>query len=80
MFFSMSTFSVSVVISLAEEHSLRRVWRDGYFWSFPYYLIGAALAGIVTICNRTFGWQTGLLVVPVAFLAYRAVCAAPDPD
>ena len=72
MFFAMTTFSVSVVISLAEEHSLRRVWREGYFWSFPYYLIGAALAGVVTICNRTFGWQTGLLVVPVAFLAYRA--------
>jgi diguanylate cyclase (GGDEF)-like protein/putative nucleotidyltransferase with HDIG domain len=72
MFFSMSTFSVSVVISLAEEHSLRRTWRDGYFWSFPYYLFGAALAEIVSVCNHTIGWQTGLLVVPVVYLAYRS--------
>ncbi len=72
MFFAMTTFSVAVVISLAEEHSLRKVWRQGYFWSFPYYLCGAALAGLVTICNHTLGWQTGLLVVPTAFLGYRA--------
>jgi len=72
MFFSMTTFSVSVVISLAEGHSLRHIWREGYFWSFPYYLIGALLAEVVVVCNHTIGWQTGLLVVPVAYLAYRS--------
>src|SRR6266513_2143079 len=43
-----------------------------YFWSFPYYLVGAGLAGVVGWLNGKFGWQASLLVVPVIYLIYRS--------
>src|ERR1041385_2448557 len=41
VFFAMNTFPVAAAIALTERKSLRVVWRDCYFWSFPYYLLGA---------------------------------------
>jgi len=35
--------SVAAVISLTERRSLRKIWSECYFWSFPYYLVGAGL-------------------------------------
>ena len=42
VFFGMNTFPVAAAIALTERKSLRRVWRECYFWAFPYYLLGAA--------------------------------------
>src|SRR5271170_3936805 len=36
VFFTVNTFPVAVAISLTERKSLRQVWRECYFWSFPY--------------------------------------------
>src|SRR5213078_4794372 len=47
-------------------------WVDCYFWSFPYYLVGAAFAGMLGWFNRAFGWETSLLIVPVIYLIYRS--------
>src|SRR6202142_1180908 len=63
---------MSTVISLADKKSIRRVWIDGYLWSFPYYLIGAAIAGFVSYLNRQIGWQTALLTLPVIYVVYRS--------
>ena len=43
-----------------------------YFWSFPYYLVGAAFAGMIGWFNRQFGWETSLLIVPIIYLIYRS--------
>ncbi len=72
VFFGVNTFTISSVICLCEKESLLKVWRTGYFWSFPYYLAGAALAGSTAMLARTVGWQSGLLIVPIAYLAYRS--------
>src|SRR5207253_1635606 len=67
-----TTASIAAVISLTEGESLRRIWVECYFWSFPYYLVGAGLAGVVGWLNGKFGWQASLLVVPVIYLIYRS--------
>lgn len=72
VFFVMNTFPVSVAIALTEGKALRRVWHDCYFWSFPYYMLGAAIAGAASAINRYIGWQTSLLVVPIVYLIYRS--------
>jgi diguanylate cyclase (GGDEF)-like protein/putative nucleotidyltransferase with HDIG domain len=72
VFFAMNTFPIAAVMALAEHRSLLRIWRDSYFWSFPYYLFGAAVAGAVDFVTRYVGWQTGLLVVPIVYLGYRS--------
>ncbi|MBV9768003.1 MAG: diguanylate cyclase [Bryobacterales bacterium] len=71
VFFFMNTFPVAGAIALSERKSLRRVWRECYLWSFPYYLLGAAISGAASAVNSHFGWQTAILAIPVAYLIYR---------
>src|SRR6266699_4724867 len=71
-YFVANTGSIAAVISLTEGKSLKRIWVECYFWSFPYYLVGAGLAGLVGWLNGKFGWQASLLVVPVIYLIYRS--------
>jgi diguanylate cyclase (GGDEF)-like protein/putative nucleotidyltransferase with HDIG domain len=72
VFFLANTLPVSIVISLTEGKSSRKVWSECYFWSFPYYLVGAAAVGLVGIINRQAGWETSLLVLPVIYWVYRS--------
>jgi len=72
VFFLANTLPVSVVISLTENKKARKVWSECYFWSFPYYLVGAAAVGLVGIINRRAGWQTSLLVLPLIYWVYRS--------
>src|SRR3984885_9719645 len=72
VFFLANTLPISVVISLTENKSSRKVWSECYFWSFPYYLVGAAAVGLVGIINQRAGWQTSLLVLPVIYWVYRS--------
>src|ERR1700752_171443 len=71
-YFVANTIPVATVISLTEHKSLRRIWSDCYFWSFPYYLVGAGVAGLVSWLNRLLEWQTSLLVLPAVYLIYRS--------
>jgi len=72
VFFGMNTFPVAGAIALTERKSLLQIWRECYNWSFPYYLLGAVIAGLASAVNRHFGWQTALLAVPVVYLIYRS--------
>ena len=70
-YFVMNTGPVSIAIALSQRSSFRNTWSLTYFWSFPYYLAGAAIAGLVDVCNRYVGWETALLVVPVMYWIFR---------
>jgi diguanylate cyclase (GGDEF)-like protein/putative nucleotidyltransferase with HDIG domain len=72
VFFLANTLPISVVIALTESKSSRKVWKECYFWSFPYYLVGAAAVGLVGVINQRAGWQTSLLVLPVIYWVYRS--------
>ncbi len=72
VFFLANTLPIAAIICLAEGKSFRKTWHDCYFWSFPYYLAGAALVAIVHYVNRDFGWPTTLLLVPVVYWIYRS--------
>jgi diguanylate cyclase (GGDEF)-like protein/putative nucleotidyltransferase with HDIG domain len=71
-YFVTNTVPVGVVIALAEKKSFRKIWKECYFWSFPYYLVGAGIAGLVSYVNRYVGWQTSLLVLPVVYWIFRS--------
>jgi diguanylate cyclase (GGDEF)-like protein/putative nucleotidyltransferase with HDIG domain len=72
IFFVVNTFLVAVVIALTAHKRILAVWHDSYLWSFPYYIVGAAIAGLMNLANKYVGWQTALLVVPVVYLIYRS--------
>src|ERR1700728_3673584 len=72
VFFFANTLPISLVIALTEGKSARKVWAECYFWSFPYYLVGAAAVGLVGGVNRQAGWATSLLVLPLIYWGYRS--------
>jgi diguanylate cyclase (GGDEF)-like protein/putative nucleotidyltransferase with HDIG domain len=72
VFFFANTLPISIVIAMTEGKSSRKVWSECYFWSFPYYLVGAAAVGLVGVVNRSAGWQTSLLVLPLIYWVYRS--------
>jgi len=71
-YFLSNTLPVAAAIALTEGRSLRVIWGETYFWSFPYYLVGAALVGLVGFSNRHLGWQNSLLILPVIYWIYRS--------
>jgi putative nucleotidyltransferase with HDIG domain len=72
VYFVSTTFLVATVIALTEGQPFAKVWRTSYLWSFPYYLLGAATAGLFEIAKHRLGWQTSMLVAPVMYLVYRS--------
>jgi len=71
-YFAMNTMSVSGIIAMTERRNPVMVWKECYLWSFPYYLLGALIAGGVSLINRSFGWQVAILVLPVVYWIYRS--------
>ena len=71
-YFFANTVPVAAIIALTEQKSLRKIWKECYFWSFPYYLVGAGIAGLVSWMDQIVGWQTSLLVLPGVYVIYRS--------
>src|ERR1035441_1283012 len=70
--FGCNTAAMSTIIGLTEDKPITKVWNDSYLWSFPYYMVGAALAGLVHFLNGHIGWQSSLLILPPIYLMYRS--------
>jgi diguanylate cyclase (GGDEF)-like protein/putative nucleotidyltransferase with HDIG domain len=71
-YFAVNTMSVSAVIAMTGHRSPVQVWRECYLWSFPYYLLGAVIAGGISIVNHALGWQVSILAVPIVYWIYRS--------
>jgi diguanylate cyclase (GGDEF)-like protein/putative nucleotidyltransferase with HDIG domain len=72
IFFLANTVPVSVIIGLTEGKPAHKVWAECHFWSFPFYLVGAAVVFAVSFVNRRLGWQTSLLILPLVYWVYRS--------
>jgi len=72
VYFAGNTSLVAVIIALCEGRSLRQIWYETYFWSLPFYLIGAAVVGLVHFSMRYIGWQSAMLVLPIMYWIYRS--------
>jgi putative nucleotidyltransferase with HDIG domain len=70
--FLSGTLAMSIIIGFTEDKPIPRVWTESYLWLFPYYMVGAAIAGLVSFLNRHIGWQASLLVLPPIYLMYRS--------
>ncbi len=73
VYFVVNTVTLAAMTAFSEKRSFRRIWVEGYRWSFPYYLGGAALASILGWLNRSFQWQSSLLALPLVYLIYRSI-------
>jgi len=72
VYFFLNTLPVAIVVSLAEGSAVVSKWRDTYAWTGPFYLIGAAIAGLVQFLNRHAGWEISVVAMPALYLIYRS--------
>ncbi|MDH3629146.1 MAG: PAS domain-containing sensor histidine kinase [Acidobacteriota bacterium] len=72
VFFVANTVPVSLIIGLVETKSTGRVWQECYFWTFPYYLVGAVVAGLISFTTHALGWQSSLMILPAVYMIYRS--------
>ena len=71
-FFIGNTLTISIIIALTENKSVLETWRSCYFWTFPYYIVGACLAGLFSSLSDLAGWHTSVLFLPIVYLIYRS--------
>jgi len=70
--FGCNTLATSTIIGLSEEKAIAKVFGESHLWLFPYYMVGAAVAGLVRFLNGLMGWQSALLILPPIYLMYRS--------
>src|SRR5215469_16497109 len=71
VYFGCNSAAISMIIGLTEGTPIEKVWADN-LWIVPYYMGGAAVAGLVHFLNGHIGWQSSLLVLPPIYLMYRS--------
>ena len=69
LFFAAHMGMLGVIVALTESKTVRGIWRHLVFYTFTYYLVGAALAGVINYSSKTLGLFTAMLVLPLMYLA-----------
>lgn len=70
MYFLLNTGMVTGILTLLGGGEFRHVNRQWYFWSFPYYLLGAAVVGVTPLDGRPVDFEACALLVPLAYLSH----------
>jgi len=66
------TLPVAAVISLTENLSLVKVWREMLELTFSYFTLSTGVAAITITASHYVGWLTPLLVLPVMIASYAS--------
>src|SRR5271157_4931109 len=72
VFFFLNTAPVAGVVALTENRRLAQTWRNCYFWSFPFYVVGASIDWLLCLVSHNFNWLGSLLLMPILFFVYRS--------
>jgi diguanylate cyclase (GGDEF)-like protein/putative nucleotidyltransferase with HDIG domain len=70
--FLLHTLPIAYAVAAAEELGIFSIWRECFFWSFPYYLASGLIAGATKLATEIAGWPTVLLSGPVIYLIFRS--------
>jgi hypothetical protein len=71
VYFIVNTALVSGMVALVWEEPCMPVWTRIVSHSVLYYVAGGLIATMIIVANRLWGWQSGLLIVPLLYLTYR---------
>jgi len=73
-YFAVNSMPVAIVIALTENKNPLRAWATMFQLSYPYFLLSAAIAGIVLTLSTQVGWQVPVILLPLmsgVFYSYR---------
>jgi hypothetical protein len=71
LYFVTNTGLVSGMIALSEDEPFRAVWRNLTQQLIAYYLVGGFIATLTIVASRLWGWQSGILILPLLYVTYR---------
>ena len=60
-YFVLNTSGIAAVVAITERKSVTTTWRTCYFWSFPFYLVGASIAWVFGVLTEHGHSQSILL-------------------
>jgi diguanylate cyclase (GGDEF)-like protein/putative nucleotidyltransferase with HDIG domain len=72
VYFFLNTGPVAAVIALTENKPLGATWRNCYFWSFPFYVVGASIVWLLSMVSRNFHWTGSLALLPIVYFIHRS--------
>ena len=72
IYFLLNTIPVAAAVALAEHRPAVAVWRETYFWSFPFYILGSSIAWIINLFSRQVHWQGSVLLLPIIYFIHRS--------
>jgi hypothetical protein len=68
--YSSNTILIAGIMCLAERKPLSALWQQCYFWSFPYYLVGASASALMITAAESVIWGLSVAVFPILTLVY----------
>ncbi|HXI43498.1 MAG TPA: hypothetical protein VNH18_30670 [Bryobacteraceae bacterium] len=68
--YSSNTIIIAGIMCLAERKPLSALWQQCYFWSFPYYLVGASASALMITAAESVIWGLSIAVFPILTLVY----------
>ena len=71
-YFLANTLPVSVVISLSTGTRFWTIFSETFIWYLTYYLVGAAVVGLISAVDHYIGWQSALCAMPLMYWVYRS--------
>jgi diguanylate cyclase (GGDEF)-like protein/putative nucleotidyltransferase with HDIG domain len=71
-YYLLNTVPIAAAISLSDGKRFGETWHNCYFWSFPFYLVGASAAWIISLITMQMRWQGSIVLFPVIYLIYRS--------
>src|SRR5579862_1108228 len=72
LYFFVNTASLAAAAALTEGKPLAGTWRTTYFWSFPFYILGASVAWMINLFSRQVHWQGSVLLLPIVYFIHRS--------
>ena len=70
VYFFLVSFPIAAIVTLTTNKPLLHTWKETYVWSFPYFILGAALVGTMLYLQDLVGWQALLFIVPLVVGIY----------
>jgi diguanylate cyclase (GGDEF)-like protein/putative nucleotidyltransferase with HDIG domain len=72
IYFVVNTLTVAAIVALSERRGIFTVWRECYFWSLAYYLMGASFTAAAVKANQSISWQVLIFALPVLVIVFRS--------
>ena len=70
LYFLVNTMIVAAISTLEANDPFLIGWQNAYGWSFPYYVGGICLAGMLSVVADRLGSEYLLVLMPVLYLFY----------